>query len=205
MKLLGHDLSLIAILRGVTPAEVVDVGDALHEAGFRCIEVPLNSPQPFDSIARLRAHFAERAVIGAGTVLSTAAVDAVVDAGGQMIISPNVDVAVIAHAKSRGLVSLPGYFTATEAFAALGAGADGLKLFPAEIAGIGGLKAIKAVLPPEVAVYAVGGVDPGNAAQWRAAGAAGLGLGSALFKPGMSAAEVADRAAAFVQAWSSPS
>ena len=195
-------LPLIAILRGLDPDEAVAVGEALCDAGFRCLEVPLNSPRPLESIARLAERFGESMLVGAGTVLSPTAVDEVKGAGGRVIISPNANPAVIAHAKALGLVSLPGIFTPTEAFAALDAGADGLKLFPAEIAGAKGLKALKAVLPKTVPVYAVGGVAPDSMADWCAAGADGFGIGSALYAPGVTAEEVGRRAVAFVAAWS---
>lgn len=191
---------LIAILRGVRPEEVVAIGEALVGAGFTLIEVPLNSPDPLDSIARLSAAMAGRAVIGAGTVLKVADVDAVKQAGGTMIISPNADTAVISASAARGLVSLPGIATPTEAFAALQAGADALKLFPAEGSSPAVLKAMRAVLPKDVRMLPVGGINPGNMAPWLEAGAAGFGLGSALYAPGMGAADVAERAQAFVRA-----
>ena len=190
---------LIAILRGVRPDEVADIGEALIAAGFTLIEVPLNSPDPLDSIARLAAIAHGRAVIGAGTVLNVADVARVRDAGGTMIISPNADLEVIAATAAAGLVSLPGVFTASEAFAALGAGATALKLFPAEAASPKMLKALRAVLPVDVRLLPVGGILPGDLAPWRAAGAAGFGLGGALYTPGMTAAQVAANAAAFVR------
>lgn len=191
---------LVAILRGVTPDEVADIGEALVGAGFTLIEVPMNSPDPLESVARLARDFAGRAVIGAGTVLRPADVAAVADAGGTMVISPNADTAVIAATAARGLVSLPGIATPSEAFAALGAGATALKLFPAEGASPAVLKAMRAVLPRDTRILPVGGVAPDTMAPWRAAGAAGFGLGSALYKPGMSAAEVGANARAFVAA-----
>lgn len=194
-------LPLVAILRGLTPEEAVDVGEALLDAGFTCLEVPLNSPRPLDSIRRLRDALGDRAVVGAGTVLTPEAVREVVDAGGQIIISPNADVEVIRETVAVGALSMPGVFTATEAFAALKAGAQVLKLFPSEIAGPVGLKALRAVLPADQRLYAVGGVTPDNLAGWAAAGASGYGIGGALFKPGMTAAEVGARARAFVTAW----
>ena len=194
-------LPLIAILRGLDPDEAVAMGEALFDAGFRCLEVPLNSPRPLDSIARLADRFGETMLVGAGTVLTLRAVDEVAAAGGRLIVSPNANPTVIAHAKDRGLVCLPGVFTATEAFSAVEAGADGLKLFPAEIAGVAGLKALKAVLPKAMPLYAVGGVDPGSVAAWRAAGANGFGIGSALYRPGIDAQEAGRRAQAFVAAW----
>lgn len=195
------DLPLVAILRGLVPEEAVEIGEALVAAGFRTLEVPLNSPRPLDSIARLATALGDRAVVGAGTVLTPAEAHAVADAGGRLMVSPNTDAAVIAAARARHMLALPGVFTPTEAFAALAAGADALKLFPAEVAGPAGLKALRAVLPAGTRVYAVGGVSPETIPAWRAAGASGAGLGSALFTPGRSAAEVRDRAAAFVRAW----
>jgi 2-dehydro-3-deoxyphosphogalactonate aldolase len=194
-------LPLVAILRGLTPEEAVDVGEALLGAGFTCLEVPLNSPRPLDSIRRLREALGDRAVVGAGTVLTPQAVREVVDAGGQIIISPNADTEVIRETVAVGALSMPGVFTATEAFSALKAGAQVLKLFPSEIAGPVGLKALRAVLPADQRLYAVGGVTPDNLAGWAAAGASGYGIGGALFKPGMTAAEVGERARAFVNAW----
>lgn len=195
-------LPLIAILRGLKPDEAVEVGEAIVAAGFRCLEVPLNSPEPLKSIRRLRQALDGRALVGAGTVLSVAAAREVADAGGQLIISPNTNVEVIVETKTLGLLSLPGFFTPSEAFAALDAGADALKLFPAEIAGPKGLKAVRAVLPAETRIYPVGGVDPDSMSAWRSAGASGFGIGSAVFKPGQSAEQVARQAAAFVAHWS---
>ncbi|WBT05017.1 2-dehydro-3-deoxy-6-phosphogalactonate aldolase [Brevundimonas vesicularis] len=195
-------LPLIAILRGLKPDEAVEVGEAIVAAGFRCLEVPLNSPEPLDSIRRLRAALDGRALVGAGTVLNVAAAREVAQAGGQLIISPNTNVEVIAETKTLGLLSLPGFFTPSEAFAALDAGADALKLFPAEIAGPKGLKAVRAVLPAETRIYPVGGVDPDSMSAWRSAGASGFGIGSAVFQPGQSAEQVARQAEAFVAHWS---
>lgn len=191
---------LIAILRGVRPDEVEDIGEALVEAGFGLIEVPLNSPDPFESIGRLAKRFEGRAVIGAGTVLKVEQVAAVRDSGGTMIISPNANTNVIGATAAARLVSLPGIATPTEAFAALDAGATALKLFPAEAASPAVLKAMRAVLPSGTRVLPVGGVAPDTMEPWRAAGAAGFGLGSALYKPGLSAAEVGANARAFVTA-----
>ena len=193
---------LIAILRGVKPDEVEAIGEALIEAGFTLIEVPLNSPDPLDSIGRLARGLKGRAVIGAGTVLTTADVAAVADVGGTMIISPNTNVDVVAAAAGAGLVSLPGFATPSEAFAALAAGAAALKLFPAEAASPAVLKALGAVVPAGTRMLPVGGIAPDNMAPWLAAGAAGFGLGSALYKPGMGASEVGDRARAFIAALS---
>ena len=186
---------LVAVLRGITPDEAVAVGSALVEAGFSIIEVPLNSPQPLDSIARLAARIGDRALVGAGTVLTPGEVAAVAEAGGRLIVSPNSDPAVIAASVAAGLVSLPGYFTATEAFAA-----HGLKLFPAEGASPAYLKAQRAVLPRDLAVLAVGGITPEVMPMWRDAGADGFGLGSNLYRTGKPVAEVARDAARFVAA-----
>ncbi len=194
-------LPLVAILRGLHPTEAEEVGEALVEAGFTLVEVPLNSPEPLDSIARLVGRLGGRAMVGAGTVLTTEAVGQVESVGGTMIISPNADVRVIAAAAERGLVSLPGIATPTEAFAALGAGATALKLFPAEGSSPTVLKAMRAVLPADLRVLPVGGIAPDTMGPWIAAGAAGFGLGSALYKPGMNATEVGRNARAFVAAW----
>lgn len=194
-------LPLIAILRGLEPEEAVAVGEAIVAAGFVCLEVPLNSPRPLESIRQLRDALQGRALVGAGTVLTVEAARSVAEAGGQIIISPNTNAEVIREAKALGLLSIPGFFTPSEAFAALEAGADALKLFPAEVAGPAGLRAVRAVLPPQTRVYAVGGVDPESVAGWRSAGASGFGIGSAIFKPGKSAADVGISASAFVKAW----
>ena len=191
---------LIAILRGVKPDEVEGIGDALVDAGFTLIEVPMNSPDPLDSVARLAKRFAGRAEIGAGTVLTVENVSRVRDAGGTMIISPNANIRVIAATAAAGMVSLPGVVTPTEAFAAIEAGATALKLFPAEGSSPAILKAMRAVLPKDLRMLPVGGVAPDNMGPWRAAGAAGFGLGSAIYKPGLTAAEVGERARAFVSA-----
>lgn len=191
---------LIAILRGVKPDEVEGIGDALVEAGFALIEVPMNSPDPLDSIARLARRFEGRAVIGAGTVLTEGQVDQIRTVGGTMIISPNANSRVIAASAEAGLVSLPGVMTPTEAFAAIEAGATALKLFPAEGSSPTILKAMRAVLPRDMRLLPVGGIAPDNMGPWREAGAAGFGLGSALYKPGLTAAEVGANARAFVSA-----
>lgn len=196
-------LPLIAILRGVRPDDVDAHGAALVEAGFALIEVPLNSPDPFDSIARLARRFGDVAVIGAGTVLDPADVARVAGAGGRMVIAPNADGAVIAESVQAGLVALPGIATPTEAFAALKAGASGLKLFPAEGAGPAVLKAMRAVLPGAVRLFPVGGITPDSMAPWLAAGATGFGLGSALYEAGQDAGQTAANAAAFAAAWKS--
>ncbi|MEM6304559.1 MAG: 2-dehydro-3-deoxy-6-phosphogalactonate aldolase [Pseudomonadota bacterium] len=194
-------LPLIAILRGLTPAEAPAIGAALIEAGFTTIEVPLNSPDALDSIRILSERFGAQAQIGAGTVLSEAEVSQVAAVGGTLIVSPNCDPAVIARTKALGLQSWPGIFTPSEAFAALQAGADGLKLFPGNMAGPAGLSALRAVLPPGTRVYAVGGAGPENFAQWIAASAEGFGIGSALYKPGFSAQEVGERATKIIAAY----
>ena len=194
-------LPIIAILRGITPPEAPDVCAALIDAGITQIEVPLNSPDPLSSIAGLTRQFGATALIGAGTVLNVDDVAAVADVGGQLIVSPNCDPSVIAASKERGMQSWPGVFTPTEAFAALKAGADGLKLFPGSLAGPAGLAALRAVLPTGTKVYAVGGAGPDNFAQWIKASADGFGLGTALYTPGMQASEVGRRAETVVQAY----
>ena len=194
---------LIAILRGVAPHEVEGIGDALADAGFTLIEVPMNSPDPLDSIARLARRFEGRAVIGAGTVLTEGQVEQVRAVGGTMIISPNANTRVIAASAEAGMVSLPGVVTPTEAFAAIEVGATALKLFPADGSSPAILKAMRAVLPREMRLLPVGGIAPDNMGPWREAGAAGFGLGSALYKPGFTAAEVGARARAFVSALAS--
>jgi 2-dehydro-3-deoxyphosphogalactonate aldolase len=191
---------LIAILRGITPADAPAAADALVAAGITVIEVPLNSPDPFDSIAAMRARHAH-ATIGAGTVLSVPDVRQVQAAGGQIVVSPDCNTDVIAATIAAGMQSWPGIMTPTEAFAAIRAGATGLKLFPGSLIGPAGLKAMKAVLPPDVPVYAVGGAGPENFADWMDAGAAGFGIGSALYAPGMSTADIASRAATIVTAF----
>ena len=195
------DLPLIAILRGVTPDEIVAVGRALYDAGFRVIEIPLNSPQPFESIRRLTAELGESCLIGAGTVLTEAQVAEVDAAGGRLIVSPNANLAVIRASKAAGLVSAPGVATPSEGFAALDAGADSLKLFPAEQLGPAVVKAWRAVFPKALALLPVGGITPDNMGPYVAAGANGFGLGSALYKPGLSAAQVSANAQAFAAGW----
>src|SRR4051812_48590297 len=193
-----HECPLVAIIRGVTPDEAVELGDAIFESGIRIIEVPLNSPDPLDSIAKLSAKHGDHALIGGGTVLHTHSVADVRAAGGRLVVAPNTDPDVIAAAKSEGLVSMPGYFTPSEAFAALDAGATALKLFPAEGASPAGLNAQRAVIPKDVPIIVVGGVKPDNMRPWIDAGATGFGLGSGLYKPGQSPAETLDKARAYV-------
>jgi 2-dehydro-3-deoxyphosphogalactonate aldolase len=190
---------LVAIIRGVTPAEAEAIGEAIFEAGIRIIEVPLNSPDPLASIERLAARFGDAALIGAGTVLDPADVGRVADAGGRVIVSPNMFEPVIGAAAAAGLVSLPGFFTPSEAFDAIRAGATGLKLFPAEGASPPVVKALRAVVPRQVPVLAVGGISPDNMQPWLEAGADGFGLGSGLYRPGQSALETAAKARAYVE------
>lgn len=192
---------IIAILRGLRPIEAPSVGHALIEAGIDRIEVPLNSPDPLDSIGVLAAELGNRALVGAGTVLTPDQAQSVADAGGRLIVSPNCDVAVIRRSVALNLQSWPGIFTPTEAFAALGAGATGLKLFPGAMAGPSGLSALRAVLPPDTQVFAVGGAGPENFDDWIQASADGFGIGSALYKAGMDLTEIADRARRIVAAY----
>jgi 2-dehydro-3-deoxyphosphogalactonate aldolase len=191
---------LVAIIRGVTPEEAEGIGEALYEAGIRIIEVPLNSPRPLDSIGLLAKLLGDRALIGAGTVLDPANVARVADAGGQLIVSPNTNKDVIAASVSAGMVSSPGYFTPSEAFEALDAGAHALKLFPAEAASPAVVKGQRAVLPKDVPLLVVGGVKPDNMRAYLDAGANGFGLGSGIYKPGQSPAEVAAQARAYIEA-----
>lgn len=195
------ELPLIAILRGITPDEAVPVGLVLAEAGLRIVEVPLNSPQPLRSIERLARELGPRCLVGAGTVLDTAQVDAVAQAGGRLIVMPHGDAAVIGAAKAQGLWCAPGIATPTEGFAALAAGADALKLFPAELLAPQVLKAMRAVFPADTLFLPVGGITPHNMADYVAAGAAGFGLGSALYRPGATPQQVRLSARSFAAAW----
>lgn len=181
---------VVAILRGIEPDEAIPVATSLIDAGIRMIEVPLNSPEPLTSIAAIQERFGESALIGAGTVLTVEAVDAVADTGARLIVTPNADPFVIARAVARGLEIMPGCMTPTEAFAALSAGARRLKLFPAATLGMGHFKAMREVLPKNAGVWAVGGVDETNAGAWIAAGAAGVAVGGSLYRPGRSAEEI---------------
>jgi len=192
---------LIAILRGLTPQDAPAIGRALVAAGITRLEVPLNSPDPLESIALLARDLEGQATVGAGTVLSVDQVRAVRAAGGRMVLSPNCNADVIRATVAEGMASYPGVMTPTEAFAALEAGATGLKLFPGELIGPTGLRAMRAVLPQGTECWAVGGVSTANMAEWRGAGAAGFGIGSSLYKPGDSAETVAAKAAAIVAAW----
>lgn len=194
-------LPLIAILRGITPDEAVAVGEAILDAGITTLEVPLNSPQPLESIRRLSEALGERALVGAGTVLTEKEVGAVHAAGGRLAISPNCRPGVIAAARRLGMQSWPGVLTPSEAFDALDAGATGLKLFPALQMGIQGMQALRAVLPPGTLLYAVGGIDADTMAAWRRAGVDGAGLGSALYRPGQTPERVGEQAHALVAAW----
>ena len=199
--LLLQELPLVAILRGVTPQRVHGVAEALFDAGFRAIEVPLNSPEPLKSIEALAKQFGDRCLTGAGTVLTMQQADQVANAGGKLMVTPNTNPDVIARGVQRGLTVMPGFYTPSEGFAAVAAGAKYLKLFPASSGGIGHLQAMLAVLPKTIPVYAVGGVGAGNMSEWRKAGAAGFGLGSELFKPDFSDEEVATRAQKCVAAF----
>lgn len=195
------DLPLVAILRGLTPAEAVPVARRLHAAGFRLIEVPLNSPDPFASIAAIRADLGDDTLVGAGTVTSVAAVERLVAIGADLVVMPHADVAVIAAAAAAGLVVVPGIATPTEAFAALAAGARALKLFPAEMLGPIVVKALLSILPKGTRLMPVGGIGPDSFGPYRAAGAAGFGLGSALYRPGATVDAVGVAADRFVAAW----
>lgn len=196
----GHldECPLVAIIRGVTPGDAEDIGAAIYEAGIRIIEVPLNSPDPLNSIERLAKRFGEEMLVGAGTVLDVESVSRVRNSGGRIIVSPDTNIEVIAAAAEAGLVSSPGYFTPSDAFAAIRAGATGLKLFPAEGATPAVLKAQLAVIPKDVPILAVGGITPGNMRPWIEAGAAGFGLGGGLYKPGQTPNETLEKARAYV-------
>jgi 2-dehydro-3-deoxyphosphogalactonate aldolase len=194
---------LVAILRGLPAADATAVGEALYAAGFRTLEVPLNRPGALDCIRSLVQALPSDAVVGAGTVLSVQDVDAVAAAGGQLMVCPHTDAALIAHARRCGLYCAPGVATPTEAFAALQAGAHALKLFPADMVGLGGLKALRSVLPASTPLWPVGGITPESMAAWHNAGANGFGIGSQLYSPGLDAASVAQRAQGYVQAWRS--
>lgn len=192
---------IIAILRGIHPHEAVAISESLIEAGIDRIEVPLNSPDPFDSIAAMIAAQGGRATIGAGTVMTVAEVDRLAALGARLVVSPDCNPDVIRATKGAGMLSFPGVFTATECFTALRAGADGLKIFPASIMGPGGLAALRAVLPKTCPVYAVGGAGVGNLGEWLRAGADGFGIGTAIFTPGDRAEDVARKARALVAAY----
>lgn len=192
---------LVAILRGVEPDAVLAIGECLLECGIHQVEVPLNSPQAIESIRRLSHSFGQDALIGAGTVLNTDEVDAVADAGGKLIVSPNCNPGVIRHSKQLGLTSMPGVLTPTECFAALDAGADGLKFFPAIKLGLDGFNAVSAVLPSGTQTFAVGGVGADDFQDWLTSGITGFGIGSALYKPNDSVESVSARAQRLVQAW----
>lgn len=193
--------NIIAILRGIRPEEAEPVCDALLETGFTTIEIPLNSPQPLKSIGLLAKKFGSSATIGAGTVLSAQEVREVADAGGKIIVSPNFDAEVVIESKARRLASWPGVLTPSECFAALKAGADGLKIFPCSVVGPAGVKAMRAVLPPQTSIYAVGGAGPSNFASWFAAGIDGFGIGTALYEPGRSVPQLRQAAREIVQAY----
>jgi len=195
------DRELIAILRGVKPEEAVEIASLLVEAGFSKIEVPLNSPEPIHSIGLIVDAFGDKALIGAGTVLTIAQVEAVASTGAKLVVSPNANSAVIARTRELGMSSYPGVLTPTECFSALEAGANGLKLFPADILGAGGVKAICAVLPTETQLYAVGGVATDNLQAWRNAGILGFGIGSSLYKPGIAMRDLQQRAEQLVSAY----
>ncbi len=205
-----HRCPLIAILRGVKPEEAEDICAALAQAGVAIVEVPLNSPEPIHSIRRLAARFGDRLLIGAGTVMTQAQVHEVAAAGGKLLVTPHADTVVVRAAKQAGMLACPGFFTPTEAFALLGAGADAIKLFPAEAASPAVLRGIRAVLPAETKVLPVGGIDAGNLRPWLEAGAAGFGIGSSIYKAGDTADIVASKAAQLVAAlpasggWSAP-
>ena len=198
---LSDHIPLTAILRGLAPEAALAVGEALVDAGMTILEVPLNSPRPLESIGLLARRFGERCLIGAGTVMTPEQVRAIFEVGGRLIVMPHGDLEVITAAKRSGMVCMPGIATPTEGFAALRAGADALKLFPAELVGPGVLRAMRAVFPPQTLFMPVGGITPDNVADFVRAGASGFGLGSGLYAPGRDPADVGQRARAYVQAW----
>ncbi|SCM67778.1 2-dehydro-3-deoxy-6-phosphogalactonate aldolase [Donghicola eburneus] len=193
--------NIIAILRGITPSDAASAAEALVTAGITTLEVPLNSPDPFGSIAAMSEAVGDRATVGAGTVLTTADVARVSEAGGTLVVSPDCNPEVIRATRAMGMQSWPGFYTPTEAFTALRSGATGLKLFPGALAGPSGLKAMRAVLPQGTLVYAVGGAGPDNFGAWLTAGADGFGIGTALYTPGLAVPEIAARAAQIVAAY----
>ncbi|MBT5303200.1 MAG: 2-dehydro-3-deoxy-6-phosphogalactonate aldolase [Tateyamaria sp.] len=193
--------NIIAILRGVRPSEVIQIGNILVSAGINVIEVPLNSPDPFDSITKLKTELGDSAKIGAGTVLTVEDVSKLKDAGCELVVSPNCDIDVIKATKVAGMKSYPGVFTPTECFAALRAGADGLKFFPGSLIGPTGVSAMKAVLPAETVTYVVGGADASNFAEWASIGVTGFGIGSALYKAGLVPEEIAKNAVEICHAY----
>ena len=195
--------NIIAILRGIAPGDAKAIGEALIETGITTIEIPLNSPRPLESIALLAKAFGSVATIGAGTVLSVQHVREIASAGGRIVVSPSFDAKVVQETKSLNMASWPGVLSPTECFAALKAGADGLKIFPCSVLGPSGVKAIRAVLPPETSVYAVGGAGPANFADWIAAGVNGFGIGTALYQPGHSVAQVRQAAVDIVRTYDS--
>ena len=194
-------LPLVAILRGLRPEEAVEIAQALFDAGFRLIEIPLNSPEPFDSIAAVRKALPAEALVGAGTVTTLADVARLDGIGADLVVMPHADTEVIAAAKVAGMICIPGIATPTEAYAALNAGADALKVFPAELVGPAAVKAIRTILPAGTRLFPVGGIAPDTMGPFRSAGVAGFGLGSALYSPGDTVEAVSDKAARFVSAW----
>lgn len=199
--LAGGAPPVVAILRGLSPDEALPITGALVEAGIRLIEVPLNSPDPFTSIAAMQREFGDVAAIGAGTVLDAASVDRLADAGARLMVTPNIDPPLIERGIARGLEVMPGFLTPSEALAAYRAGARKLKLFPASAMGLSYLKAVREILPKDVQLWAVGGTGADNLGEWLSGGAVGLGVGGALYKPGVTAVEIGERARVLVQAW----